>query len=75
MGIEINISSVLKDFGSTNAWGHCTSCDCFTPVGQPMVDSDGSTNVEFGVRNAVHGYANGGVLWLLKIAPERLKLV
>jgi hypothetical protein len=40
-----------------------------------MVDSDGSTNVEYGVRNAVHGYANGGVLWLLKIAPERLKLV
>jgi hypothetical protein len=35
----------------TTLGGQVSSCDCFTPVGQPMVDSDGSVYVEYFVQN------------------------
>jgi hypothetical protein len=54
----------------TSAAGQVSSCDCFTPVGQPMVDSDGSIYVEYFVQNDLQFYPTRGVLWLLKMAPD-----
>jgi PQQ-like domain len=56
----------------TNSSGQSSSCDCFTPVGQPMVDSDGSTYVEYEVRQLDSRGATSAssILWLLKIAPD-----
>jgi hypothetical protein len=53
----------------TNSLGESTSCDCFTPVGQPMVNSDGSTYVEYEVRQINAPFVSS-VLWLLQIAPD-----
>jgi hypothetical protein len=55
-----------------NSSGQSSSCDCFTPVGQPMVDSDGSTYVEYEVRQLDSRGATSAssILWLLKIAPD-----
>jgi len=47
-----------------------TSCDCFTRVGQPMVDSDGSTYVEYNVREGVSNVTHSAILALMKIAPD-----
>jgi hypothetical protein len=46
------------------------SCDCFTRVGQPMVDSDGSAYVEYNVREVTSNVTTSAVLSLLKIAPD-----
>jgi Bacterial Ig-like domain (group 2)/Glucodextranase, domain B len=48
------------------------SCDCFSPVGQPMVDSDGTINVEYAVRqiNTNSPAPISAALSLLKIAPN-----
>jgi hypothetical protein len=54
----------------TNEFGQSTSCDCFTPVGQPMVDSDGSTYVEYEVREIPSSNPPSSILWLMKIAPD-----
>jgi len=54
----------------TSAVGQVSSCDCFTPVGQPIVDSDGSVYVEYFAQNDLQFYPTRGVLWLLKIAPD-----
>jgi hypothetical protein len=56
--------------------GSVNSCDCFTPLGQPIVDSDGSVNVLYEVRNISEFDRGGGppsigsVLWLLRIGPD-----
>jgi hypothetical protein len=54
----------------TSAGGQVSSCDCFTPVGQPIVDSDGSIYVEYFVQNDLEFFPTRGVLWLLKMAPD-----
>jgi hypothetical protein len=54
----------------TSVNGQVSSCDCFTPVGQPIVDSDGSVYVEYFIQNDLQFYPTRGVLWLLKIAPD-----
>ena len=57
----------------TNKTGQSTSCDCFTPVGQPIADSDGSVYVQYTLRedSSLSGYtAATGLLYLLKIAPD-----
>jgi hypothetical protein len=54
----------------TTLGGQVSSCDCFTPVGQPIVDSDGSIYVEYFVQNDLQFYPTRGVLWLLKMAPD-----
>ncbi len=57
----------------TDVFGSSQSCDCLTPVGQPIVDSDGSIYVEYEVRqiSAVLGAPPvSSILWLLKIAPD-----
>lgn len=54
----------------TNIFGDSLACDCFTPVGPPMVDSDGSVYTEYEVRQVANNTPTGGVLSLLKIAPD-----
>jgi hypothetical protein len=54
----------------TNTFGQSTSCDCFTRVGQPMVDSDGSTYVEYNARQATSNVTTSAILALMKIAPD-----
>jgi hypothetical protein len=54
----------------TNSFGQSTSCDCFTRVGQPMVDSDGSTYVEYNARQGVSNVTTSAILALMKIAPD-----
>jgi hypothetical protein len=46
------------------------SCDCFSRVGQPMVDSDGSTYVEYNAREATSNVTTSAILALMKIAPD-----
>jgi hypothetical protein len=62
---QIPASTLTSDMNSV-------SCDCYTPVGPPMVNSDGSTYVEYYVRqlNSDSPDPVSGVLWLLKIAPD-----
>lgn len=53
-----------------NVFGQSTSCDCFTPVGQPIVDSDGSIYVGYEVREIPRTSAMSSVLSLLKIGAD-----
>jgi hypothetical protein len=63
-------SSIQDTTGSTN------SCDCLTPLGQPIVDSDGSVNVLYEVRDISEFDRGSGApsigseLSLLKIALD-----
>ncbi|MGO9444242.1 MAG: Ig-like domain-containing protein, partial [Thiobacillaceae bacterium] len=52
--------------------GQSTSCDCLTPVGQPMVNSDGTTNVEYYARQLNSSSPNPvqGTLSLMQIAQD-----
>ena len=54
----------------TNTQGQTTNCDCFTPVRQPMVDSDGTTYLEYEVRQVASNTPTAGVLSLMKIASD-----
>lgn len=58
----------------TDSFG--TTLSGFSPIGPPIVDSDGSAYVEYEVRN-INAFERGGfpaavssVLWLLKVAPD-----
>lgn len=56
---------------STDFSGHVTSCDCLTPVGQPIVDSDGSIYLEYELREIPYPATTiSSTLWLLKIGLD-----
>jgi len=52
--------------------GQSTSCDCLTPVGQPMVNSDGTTNVAYYARQLDGSSPNPvkGTLSLMQIGTD-----
>jgi hypothetical protein len=56
---------------STIGWS-TNSCDCFTPMGQPIVDADGSIRVEYEVREIPTDSEMTSILWLLNISPDSL---
>jgi hypothetical protein len=58
--------------GSTliNAMGQPQTCDCFTPVGQPIVDSGGSIYVGYETREIPSTSAMSSVLSLLTIGID-----
>ncbi|HKT48102.1 MAG TPA: IPT/TIG domain-containing protein, partial [Candidatus Acidoferrales bacterium] len=58
-----------------NSFGEPTTCDCLSILGQPIVDSDGSTYVEYEVRTVQFwstgaSTTNSSALYLLKLAPD-----
>ena len=65
-----------------NTYGQPTDCDCFTVMGQPIVDSDGSIYEEYAVsqQQLINSQSGGGYILplgsissavsLLKIAPD-----
>jgi hypothetical protein len=64
----IPASTITDEFGNSN------SCDCYTPVGQPIVDSDGSAYLEYELRESQASSVGPGTvsstLWLMKIATD-----
>jgi hypothetical protein len=58
----------------TNIFGQSTSCDCFSPVGPPIVDSDGKVFVEYEVREVTSFPSSpttvSSILSLLSIALD-----
>jgi hypothetical protein len=55
----------------TDEFGTVSSCDCNSPVGQPIVDSDGSIYVEYEVRQIPYPPTSfSSVLWLMQIGPD-----
>jgi hypothetical protein len=75
-GLSGNILSLppIPPSTFTDPTGASQSCDCLTPVGQPIVDSDGSTYVEYEVRESASFHSSpptvSSSLSLLKIAPD-----
>jgi len=81
-GGELPITPAIPPSTMTGTQGEPLSCDCLTPVGQPIVDSDGSVYVEYDVEETQ--LTNGQLTWnfslpaastssilsLLKIAPD-----
>jgi len=55
----------------TDEFGTVSMCDCYTPVGQPIVDSDGSIYLEYEVRQVTASPAAvSSILWLMNITPD-----
>lgn len=55
----------------TDQFGDVSSCDCYSPVGPPMVDSDDSVYVEYEVREIPYPPTTiSSALWLLRVAPD-----
>lgn len=55
----------------TDEFGDVVSCDCFSPVGQPIFDPDGSIYVEYEVRQIPYPSTTiSAAIWLLKIAED-----
>ena len=46
-GSQLSITPGIPPSTITDAYGNANTCDCFTPVGPPMVDSDGSIYFEY----------------------------
>lgn len=72
-GAKLQITPTIPPSSITDAYGTTNTCDCFTPVGPPIVDSDGSIYFEYSVREVSHYFVNSpvsSILWLMKIAPD-----
>jgi IPT/TIG domain-containing protein len=55
----------------TDEFGNVGVCDCYTPVGQPIVDSDGSIYVEYEVRQFNLSSPDiSSALWLMQIGLD-----
>jgi outer membrane protein assembly factor BamB len=55
----------------TDEFGNVGTCDCYTPVGPPMVDSDNSVYLEYEVRQLnLSSPQISSILSLMKIAPD-----
>jgi IPT/TIG domain/Bacterial Ig-like domain (group 2)/Kelch motif/Galactose oxidase, central domain len=73
-GQQMNITPAIPPSTITTNGGITNTCDCFTPLGPPVVDSDGSIYFEYTVRNedftAPVNKQLATILWLMKIAPD-----
>jgi hypothetical protein len=55
----------------TDEFGTASTCDCYTPLSQPIVDSDGSIYLEYEVRQITQSPATiSSILSLMKIATD-----
>jgi hypothetical protein len=72
-GGKLPITPPIPPSSITDASGATNTCDCFTPVGPPIADSDGSIYFEYTVREVSHYFVNSpvsSILWLMKVGPD-----
>ena len=70
-GGPFGIAPTIPASTITDEFGDVGSCDCYTPVGQPIVDTDGSIYVEYEVRQFNLSSPDiSSALWLMQIGPD-----